>query len=79
MTARNLINESLATPHSYHEARIQLPLNAKWSSSFGNAGEGGYTEFWRTPEGVRYTISNGPWHLIECEFDWHCQRVEERA
>ncbi len=64
-------------PSSYIEAVESLPADAVWSSTFGNPGEGGFTEYWRQPDGTRWTISNGPWHLIECEFDWHCQKVEE--
>lgn len=57
MTARNLINEALDTPHSYHEARIKLPLNAKWSNAFGNPGKGGYTEFWRTIHDQQWPVA----------------------
>ena len=63
--------------NTYQEAAAQLPADAKWSSSFGNPGEGGYTEYHHQPDGTRWIIGNGPWHLIECEFDWHCQKVEE--
>lgn len=66
------------TQRSYEDAATELPENAVWSSTFGNPGDGGYVEYWRQPDGTRWTISNGPWHLIECEFDWHCQKVEER-
>lgn len=61
---------------TYFDAAAQLPADAKWSSTFGNPGDGGYTEYWRQPDGTRWIISNGPWHLIECEFDWHCQKTE---
>lgn len=53
-----------------------LPPDAKWSSSFGNPGDGGYVEYYRTPAGERWIISNGPPHLHPCEFDWHCQKIE---
>ena len=36
-----------------------LPPDAKWSSSFGNPGDGGYVEYYRTPAGERWIISNG--------------------
>lgn len=61
---------------TYSEAFAMLPPNAKWSSTFGNPGEGGFVEYWHEPNGQRWIISNGPWHLIEPEFDWHCQKVE---
>lgn len=54
----------------------QLPANAKWSCSFGNPGEGGYVEYHRTPDGERWIVSNGPYHLQSFEFDWHCQKCE---
>lgn len=41
------------------EAYAKLPANAKWSSSFGNPGEGGFSEFYRTPDGKRFEIGNG--------------------
>ncbi len=54
------------------EAYNQLPADAKWSSSFGNPGEGGFTEFYRTPNGERWIISNGPW----CgPTEWKCQKA----
>ena len=63
--------------NTYQEAAAQLPADAKWSSSFGNPGEGGYIECHRQPDGTCWIIGNGPWHLIdECKFDWYCQKVE---
>ena len=64
--------------NNYATAAKSLPADAVWSSTFGNPDRGGYCEYWRQPDGTRWTISNGPWHLIEPEFDWHCQRLEER-
>jgi hypothetical protein len=61
---------------SYVQAFRQLPLDAQWSSSFGNPGEGGYQEYHRTPSGDRYIISNGPHYLHSSQFDWHCQKLE---
>lgn len=46
---------------SYSEAAAQLPADAKWSSSFGYPGEGGYSEYHRDHDGNRYVIQNGPW------------------
>ena len=46
---------------TYAQATAQLPANAKWSCSFGNPGEGGYTEYHRDAAGNRYEISNGRW------------------
>lgn len=54
---------------TYHEAAEALPAGAKWSSSFGNPGEGGYCEFFRTPEGKRFQITNGTWSEI-APFTW---------
>lgn len=64
---------------TYATARAGLPGGAVWSSSFGYPGEGGYVEYWRLPTGERWTISNGPWHLCSWEFEWRCQKVEERS
>jgi hypothetical protein len=36
---------------TYHEAAAHLPVDAKWSSSFGYPRAGGH----------RYTIQNGHW------------------
>lgn len=63
---------------SYADACALLPAGAMWSSCFGNPGEGGYCEYWRLPDGRRWVVSNGPYHLCSWEFDWHCQKVEER-
>lgn len=48
---------------SYAEAAALLPAGAVWSSSFGNPGEGGYTEYHRTSAG-RWRISNGPYDAV---------------
>ncbi|HTI81788.1 MAG TPA: hypothetical protein VL614_15170 [Acetobacteraceae bacterium] len=61
---------------SLTEALKALPADAKWSCSFGNPGEGGYTEYHRTPAGERWIVSNGPYYLHPFQFDWHCQKVE---
>ena len=49
-----------------------LPANAEWSCSFGNPGEGGFNEFYRTPDGKRWIISNGSYGLFAPE--WNCQQ-----
>ena len=54
---------------SYSEAAAQLPSGAKWSSSFGYPGEGGYCEYHRTAEGTRFVIENGSWSAI-APFTW---------
>lgn len=59
---------------TYSEAIETLPANAKWSSSFGNPGEGGYTEFHRTPDGTRYIIGNGTWMDFE-PFIWTAREL----
>jgi len=61
---------------TYKEATDLLPDNAAWSCSFGYPGDGGYTEFHRTPDGRRYIISNGPWTAL-APFAWSCEAVLE--
>lgn len=47
------------------EVYIRLTAaRATISSTFGNAGEQGYTAYYRLPNGQRLTVSNGPWHLV---------------
>ena len=41
-------------------AYAQLPADAVWSCSFGNPGNGGFVEYWRT-QGAKYVIRNGSW------------------
>jgi hypothetical protein len=43
------------------QAYDQLPADAKWSSSFGYPGEGGFCEYYRDGNGKRYMIENGSW------------------
>lgn len=43
------------------QAYAQLPPDAKWSCCFGNPGDGGFSERFKTPDGKRYEISNGRW------------------
>jgi hypothetical protein len=47
------------------QAFNQLPANAKWSSSFGNPGNDRFSEYYRTPDGVRYEIGHvyGEWFI----------------
>lgn len=66
----------LQSATTYRDALAQLPADAVWSSSFGNPGEGGYTEYHRTPSGERWVVSNGPYHLQPWEFNWHAQKIE---
>lgn len=54
------------TYETLRDARESLPANATWSKSFGNAGEGGYVEYYRTDTGERYTIfvvAPGTWAI----------------
>lgn len=51
------------------EALNQLPADAKWSCSFGYPGEGGFTEFYRQPDGTKWIITNGQWGD-----EWKCER-----
>lgn len=43
------------------QAHAALPDDARWTSSFGYPGKGGFVEYFRTPDGSRYLISNGPY------------------
>lgn len=64
---------------TYADARAQLPADVARSSSFGFPGEGGYVEYWRLPNGERWTISNGPHDALPWAFEWRCEKVEARA
>lgn len=59
---------------TYDQACQSLPLDAKWSASFGYPGQGGYTEYHRTPSGERWTVSNGS-YLDSAPFAWHAEQV----
>ncbi len=61
---------------TYNEALRTLPADAKWSSSFGYPGEGGYTEFHRTPDGKRFEIANGPYDATR-PFVWTVKPLAE--
>jgi len=60
---------------TYNEALALIPSDAKWSASFGYPGEGGYTEFHRTPSGERWIIGNGTW-MDFAPFQWSAQKLE---
>ena len=47
-----------------------LPADAKWSCSFGNPGQGGFTEVYRAPNGDKYEITNGFYGD-----EWNCKKV----
>lgn len=59
---------------TYSDAARKLPADAKWSCSFGNPGCGGYVEYHRTAAGERWKISNGPYDMPACLFEWRCER-----
>jgi hypothetical protein len=46
-----------------HKFLLHIAPNAKWSSSFGNIGEGGFNEYWRIKTAGapdrRFIIDNG--------------------
>jgi hypothetical protein len=44
---------------SYPQAIAKLPPNAYISCTFGYPGVGGYSEYYRDPEGRRYIVANG--------------------
>ncbi len=56
---------------TYAKAVEALPANAECSSTFGNPGKGGYVEYWRTPDGEVWTVSNGPYDAVT--LDWRCR------
>lgn len=58
---------------AYNEAIEHLPADAEWSCSFGNPGEGGFVEYYRTPSGEKWVIFNGPYDIFR--LDWGCQRA----
>lgn len=60
---------------TYTEALSSIPAAAEWSSSFGNPGEGGYTEYHRTQSGERWVVGNGPYDT-QRPFDWTARRLE---
>ena len=66
------------TKNTYQDARDQLPAGAQVSSTFGYPGEGGYREYWRMPDGSRWTISNGGW-MDYSPFNWTAAAVVERV
>ena len=55
------------------QAYAMLPPNAWRSSSFGHKGEPGFAEYWRTPEGERFEITNGRWP--DSGREWWCREV----
>ena len=57
-----------------NEALALLPADAKWSCSFGNAGEGAFVEHYRTPDGYRWIVSNGNSYLGFAPFNWSCRK-----
>lgn len=58
----------------YGAAYDSLPP-AEWSSTFGNPGCGGFTEYWRTKDGHRYVISNGKWNAV-APFVWSVEQIQ---
>lgn len=56
-------------------AMLALAPDARWSSSFGNPGDFGFCEYWRTPDHTRWIISSGTW----CEYRWSVTALYDRA
>lgn len=54
---------------TYQQAIAQIPADAKWSSSFGYPGEGGYAEYHRDAAGKRWIIENGN-YMAFAPFTW---------
>ena len=61
---------------TYDEAIKSLPEGAFLNTSFGWPGEGGYTEFHRTPEGKRFMVTNGT-YMATAPFTWKVEAVIE--
>lgn len=61
------------SPMTVEQAYDALPSDAKWSCSFGYPGEGGFTEFWRTPNGDRWVVTNGKSSI---NLEWQCRKVD---
>lgn len=59
---------------TYEQALDSLPDNATWSCSFGYPGEGGCNIYYRTPDGTRYVVSNGPWYAFR-PFTWTVRKL----
>ena len=59
---------------TYSEAVDALPGEAEWSSSFGNAGEGGCAVYFRAPDGRRWSIGNGSYSVVS-PFVWTVQEL----
>ncbi len=49
------------------EAEDQIPDDAQWTASFGNAGELGYRAYFRAKDGTRYVLSNGPFDALQAD------------
>lgn len=48
---------------TYPDAYTKLSdMRARLSSTFGAPGEPGYTAIYRTADGRRFQLDNGPWH-----------------
>jgi hypothetical protein len=67
--------EAKPTYDTYSDAFETLPNGSVWSCCFGFKGEGGFSEYWRSPCGRKFVISNGRWDSSH-PFVW---TVEEAA
>ncbi len=63
---------------NYLSAKNSLPEGSVIGSTFGYPGEGGYTEFWETPGGERYTIDNGKWFDF-APFTWTVLKLRDSS
>jgi hypothetical protein len=59
---------------TYQDALNLLPSDASVSCTFGFPGEGGYSEFHRTPDGRRFEITNGS-YMAFSPFAWVMREV----
>ena len=54
---------------SHHDAIMATPAGTRWSCSFGQPGEGGYSEYLHTPDDRCFIVSNGLWDALK-PFTW---------
>jgi len=59
---------------SYEQAINSIGIDTEWSCSFGNPGEGGYSEYRRDAKGRRFIVSNGS-YLDSAPFHWTAQEA----
>ena len=60
---------------TYIEALNLLPADVTCTATFGNPGDGGYSEYWRSKvTGERWSVGNGS-HLDTAPFNWIVKQI----